>query len=111
MENDAGEFSIVFTTTNTQASAQDIAAALLRERLAACIQIVQVQSHYVWQDRVCNEPEHQLQIKARTSQFDRICTFLDTIHPYETPEIVRVDITAAAPAYAAWMRDVTGGGA
>lgn len=102
------EFSLAFTTTSTHESAHDIARRLVRLRLAACVQIVEIESHYVWKDAVEQAREFQLQMKIRTQDFDALCAALAEIHPYETPEILHVPILAAAPAYRNWLVAATG---
>ena len=47
------EFIQVSTTTETEQAAQDIAAALIEQRLAACVQVSgPIQSVYRWQGEV-----------------------------------------------------------
>lgn len=102
------EFSIVFTTTNTKESAQALAALALEKRLAACIQIMQVESHYVWKDAIQRENEFQLQMKIRTGDFAALCAALKNAHPYELPELIRIDIAEGSAAYMSWMAASTG---
>ncbi|MBM3609846.1 MAG: divalent-cation tolerance protein CutA, partial [Alphaproteobacteria bacterium] len=103
----SAEFSIAITTVNTREQAERLAAAILEQRLAACIQIAMVDSRYVWKGAVQSQAEFQLQMKIRSSAFDALCTALRAIHPYETPEIIKVEISGGDAAYLSWMRDVT----
>ena len=102
------DFSLAISTTNTRESAQALAALALEKRLAACIQITQVESHYIWKDAIQCDNEFQLQMKIRTSDFVALCAALKEIHPYELPEFIRMDIAEASPAYLEWMNASTG---
>lgn len=104
----SAEFSIAITTTNTRENAQALAALALEKRLAACIQITQVESHYVWKDAIQRDNEFQLQMKIRTCDFNALWAALKAAHPYELPEFIRIDIAEGSPGYLAWMAASTG---
>ena len=42
--------------------------------------------------------------KSTSQMFGAICRRVGSEHPYDNPEILSVPVTAAAPAYAAWLR-------
>ena len=55
-------------TTAPPDVAQDLAHALVEERLAACVSLVPgVRSVYRWKDRVQDDPETQLLVKTTTA--------------------------------------------
>jgi periplasmic divalent cation tolerance protein len=94
---------VVTTTTDRESVAEKIAQALLDKRLAACVQVHQVNSRYIWKGAVERADEWSLSIKARTEDFDEIATTIRALHTYETPEIVAVPIVAGDPAYLEWL--------
>ncbi len=51
------EFCIVLTTTDNETVKQKIIENILSQSLAACIQTLPIESHYVWEGAVCNEKE------------------------------------------------------
>ncbi len=104
---DMSGFSLVLTTIDSEAGAQQIAETLLRARLAACVQIASVESRYVWKGEIARAQEWSLQIKARAEDFAAITKAICAIHPYETPEILRAPILEGEPAYMAWLRQST----
>ena len=65
-------YSIVITTCANNEDAKPIIDALLSERLAACIQVIPIRSHYTWKGAVAQENEVQLLIKAKSSLYDNI---------------------------------------
>ncbi|WP_083824851.1 divalent cation tolerance protein CutA [Vibrio ichthyoenteri] len=46
-------FCIVLTTTNSKINKQRLINTVLEKKLAACIQSMPIESHYVWQ---CRKP-------------------------------------------------------
>ena len=102
------ETGMVTTTVAGREEARRIAGVLLTERLAACVQILEIESHYLWKGERKAEPEVMLLIKTRAELFDRTIARIKALHPYETPEIVAQTFRAGHPAYLAWIADNTG---
>jgi periplasmic divalent cation tolerance protein len=99
--------SLVITTVDTQEAADRLIARVLDDRLAACVQVHAVASHYVWKgERQC-APELLLQMKIKTADYEALAQAIREVHPYETPEIVRLPIEAGDPRYLAWIGEVT----
>ena len=61
---------MMLTTTPTRDEAAKIAKLLIDEKLAACVQLLPIESFYVWQGKTQNEPETLLLIKTRAALFD-----------------------------------------
>ncbi len=100
-------YAIAMTTTSSKAEAESIARALLTQRLAACIQVTQIQSYYTWKESVNVDDEQLLLIKCKEADFADIRECIKANHSYEVPEIVLVPITAGLPEYLAWIGSVT----
>ena len=98
--------AVVFTTVDDEGRARELAALLVEERLAACIQIetIPVQSVYRWDEGVEWASEWRLMLKLPASQVERMRRRLFELHPYDTPEFVVVDAEASS-AYARWVTD------
>jgi periplasmic divalent cation tolerance protein len=99
---------IVTTTVANWQDARRIADVLLAERLAACVQLLEIESHYVWKGARTAEPEVLLLVKTRAELFDRTIARIKALHPYETPEIVAQTFSAGFAPYLAWIADNTG---
>jgi periplasmic divalent cation tolerance protein len=80
---------------------------LLSEKLAACVQILKIDSRYVWKGETNREPELMLLIKTRASLFESVMARLAAEHPYEIPEIVATVFAAGLPAYLGWIEEST----
>jgi periplasmic divalent cation tolerance protein len=100
-------YAIVITTTSSKAEAESIARALLAQRLAACIQVTQIQSYYTWKENVNIDDEQLLLIKCKQVDFSEIQQCIIANHSYELPEIIQVPITAGLPGYLDWIGAVT----
>jgi periplasmic divalent cation tolerance protein len=94
------------TTTSTKEDAGKIAAALVEERLAACVQIVEpITSVYRWQGAVEKETEVLLLIKSTQDLVFRISELLDRLHPYDVPELIAMPIVEGSSAYLSWLEE------
>jgi periplasmic divalent cation tolerance protein len=101
-----GEPVLATTTTTTMEEARKIAAELVEERLAACVQIVQpITSVYRWQGNVEEEKEVLLLIKSTRDLVPRIAELLDRIHPYEVPELIATPIIGGSNTYLNWLAE------
>ena len=94
-------------TTAQGANTQKIIEALLSQELAACIQTMKVNSHYIWQGQLQNEAEDLLLIKAKAADWAAVEAAIRAVHDYETPEILRFDVDAGASSYLDWITSVT----
>lgn len=97
------EYVIVMTTTDSQAEADRHAAALVERRLAACVQLSPVVSHYVWDGAPTRSEEVLLLVKTRASKVEDVRAYLTEHHSYEVPEIIELPITSGHPNYLRWI--------
>lgn len=103
----AGDFGVISTTVAQRDDAERIAALLLSEKLAACVQIMAIDSRYVWKGETTRQGELLLLIKTRSALFDTLTARIAAIHPYETPEIVATPFAAGFAGYLDWIADNT----
>jgi periplasmic divalent cation tolerance protein len=99
---------IVSTALPDRAQARRIAQILLAEKLAACVQLSDIESHYVWRGETLTEPEVMLTAKTRAVLFEQVIARIKALHPYEVPEIVALPFAAGFAPYLAWIADSTG---
>jgi periplasmic divalent cation tolerance protein len=96
---------VILCTTDTNEMAQEIAQALVREREAACVNIIPgVRSIYRWQGQVCNELEFLLVIKSSAQRFEAVRSRIRQLHSYQIPEVIALQITAGDADYLGWLR-------
>ena len=100
---------LVLTTLPDRASAQALAAALVGERLAACVNILSpCQSVYRWQGAVNTDDEVPLLIKTCEARYAALEAAIVAQHPYQTPEVIALPVDRGLPAYLAWAAAETG---
>lgn len=101
------DLCVLMTTTATEDEARALATGLLKAELAACVQLSQVDSLYVWDDAVAEDPEVRLMIKTRRSLAGAAAAWIEREHPYEVPQIVVLPALAVGSAYLDWLIEVT----
>ena len=81
---------------------RETAEALLRERLAACVQYEAVRSQYWWQGELCTDDEVRLTIKTRRALYDAVEAAILRLHPYDCPQVLCLAVDAVSAGYQAW---------
>jgi periplasmic divalent cation tolerance protein len=85
-----------------------IARALVDERLAACVQALPgVTSTYRWQGEVQVDAETLLLIKTTRARIEALMARVAELHPYDTPELLVLEVVDGAPDYLAWLEAAT----
>jgi periplasmic divalent cation tolerance protein len=104
------EAQVVGLVTAPVDRAADIARAIVDRRLAACVNIVrEVESIYWWDGEVQDDTEALLVVKTTRSRVADLNQALDDLHPYDTFELIVLDITGGNPPYLQWIgASVTG---
>ena len=98
---------VVFCTTPVD-KADEIARALVEDRLAACVNIVErVKSVYRWKGAIETEDEAWLVIKTRDERFDALDARMRELHPYEVYELVALPIEQGHAPYLEWLAKET----
>ncbi|MBL8955538.1 MAG: divalent-cation tolerance protein CutA [Myxococcaceae bacterium] len=99
---------VVLITAPSQEKATELAHALVNEKLAACVNLVPgVRSIYRWEGAVEDAQEVLMLAKTTTDRFDALHQRVLALHPYQVPEVVRLDIAAGHLPYLDWVRDST----
>lgn len=98
----------VQTTTANKQEALKIADRLVKDKLAACAQVVgPIASTYRWQGKVETAEEWLVLVKTRTELYAHVETTIRKMNSYENPEIIAVPIERAVPEYLSWLYSET----
>ena len=100
--------TVTFVTCKDRKQATAIARALVKEKLAACVNVLPgIASIYRWKGRVEEAREVLLLIKSRRALSKKLVSRVRALHTYEVPEVVTIPIAAGNPAYLRWVRQST----
>ncbi|WP_038176623.1 MULTISPECIES: divalent-cation tolerance protein CutA [Vibrio] len=103
----SGQYCITLTTTNSQPNCDEIIAKVLHLGLAACIQTMPIQSHYVWQGKVCSDSEILMIIKTKKSCYPQLEQTIVDLHSYDVPQVVQIPFTKGFNPYLTWLEENT----
>ena len=98
---------IVQTTCKDMIEAKKIANILIEKKLAACVQITDIESVYVWDNKICNDSEKLLCIKTKIKHFKKIKRKIKENHSYDLPEIIQINIDNASKEYLKFIKGNT----
>ena len=102
------EAIIVITSFPDKESASTFAQLLIEDRLAACVNILGAcTSIYRWQDVSESAEEIPVFIKTQKKHYNRVEELINTMHPYELPEVIIVPVIGGLPAYLQWINEET----
>ncbi|KXK57236.1 MAG: divalent-cation tolerance protein CutA [Chlorobi bacterium] len=97
---------VVLITAPSVDVAQQIAATLVEERLAACCTILPaVRSVYRWEGRVEDAEEVLVLVKTAQEFFPQLQQRVLELHPYQLPEVIAVPVVAGLAGYVDWVLD------
>lgn len=105
------EVSVVLVTAPDGETAQRLGRALVEERLAACVNVVPaITSIYRWQGAVETDSEVLMVIKTSTRGFESLRRRVVELHPYDTPEVLALDVRDGDRDYLDWVLGAVGAG-
>ena len=87
--------------------AKKIAKVLIVEKLAACVQLSEIESFYNWNNEFCCDNETLLNIKTIKENFEKIKSRILELHSYDLPEIIQLDITNTSEEYLNFIKGNT----
>ncbi len=99
---------IALCTIDGQGKAQALARALLERRCIACANLVSgVESMYWWEGKIESAAEVLMIFKTTADQIDALKAAIAELHPYDTPELLVLPVTAGLEKYLAWIEKET----
>ena len=102
------DYVIVLSTLPTDGETTRLAAGLVEERLAACVNVLPAMtSVYRWAGAVETGSEHLVVIKTTKARVAALWERVRELHPYEVPEFVVLPIVDGNEAYLRWIGEST----
>ena len=100
------EFVIAFSTFPDRETAQKIARELVENAIVACANLVpSMESIYFWKEKVETSAEVFAIFKMTAARYSEFELRLRELHPYDVPEIVRLNISAGSADYLRWIEE------
>ena len=97
-------YIVIFITVSNKKEAQKIAAALIKQKLAACVNCIdKVDSVFFWKSKIDQAKESLLVIKSKKEKLTKIIKLVKSIHSYKVPEIIALPIIAGDKSYLRWI--------
>lgn len=101
------KFIIIKTTYPNLASAKKIIKILLQEKLIACAQFCQINSSYLWENKIVNDKEIVLNLKTQKKLYQKVKEKILQNHQYQVPQIIAIEVSDADKNYGNWIKEVT----
>lgn len=102
----ADDVVVVLVTVPSLEVGERIAAAVVPEHLAACVNILPgLRSIFSWEGRLEDEREVLLLIKTRADRLAPLEARIRAMHPYTVPEFIALPVVAGHQPYLAWVSD------
>jgi periplasmic divalent cation tolerance protein len=99
------EICTVVTTCGSEETALTIAAALVDQAYAACVNILpSVKSYYYFKGETHLDEEVMLIIKTTREMFPKVSEVISDLHTYEVPEILMFPVESGAESFVEWIR-------
>ncbi len=95
---------LIIVTTPSKSEAENITQHLLDEKLIACGNIIgPVHSLFRWSGNIERAEEYLTLMKTRRQLFGLIERKIKTLHSYEIPEILAVQVADGSKTYLEWL--------
>ncbi len=95
---------VVLITAADAEEANLISRVLLKQRKAACVNIIPgLNSLFWWQGKIESASESLLLVKTRAIQLDEIIKLVKEIHSNDVPEIIALPISGGSQDYLEWL--------
>ena len=98
----------IYITTNSREEAMEIARTTVKEKLAACGNILgEVSSVYAWNGEIAEEKETALLLKTSSKLVMRLTERVKALHSYDCPCITALNIIGGNDDYITWIKQET----
>jgi periplasmic divalent cation tolerance protein len=99
----------IYVTTSDVDEAERIGETLVRERLAACANIIpEITSIYWWEGKVEKDKEGLMFLKTKKEKVPELVERIKELHSYEVPAVLSLHILGGNEDYLRWVDEETG---
>lgn len=105
---DETKYRLIYITTKDRGEARSIGLTLIKDRLAAGVNIIdKIESIYWWEGKVQNGSEALLIAKTKEAAVPALIEKVKSLHSYKTPCIVSLPIAEGNPDFLRWIETET----
>ena len=98
------DIQLILSTFPSEQAAENIAEALIRSKLAACVQLINnLRSFYTWDEKLEKSSETLILVKTTVDKAEAVKDFILKQHSYEVPEIILIDAKSMNSDYSTWI--------
>ena len=103
---------VVLVTCGSAREARKIARALVKQKLAACVNLLPtaIESVYRWKGQIDSAREFLLMVKTTRKRFAAVQSEICRLHSYGVPEIIALPIASGSRDYLAWISESVAAG-
>jgi periplasmic divalent cation tolerance protein len=95
--------AIIVSTYPNKRLASKIAKQLVIEKIAACVNISEIQSIYSWEGKIEDTKEFLALFKTSQKNKAKLKVRIKETHPYDVPEIAEISIDSINEPYLKWL--------
>ncbi len=97
-------------TAGSVREGKKIARNLVKEGLAACVNIIPgISSIFFWEGKLSEEKEVLILGKTEKKKLNEIVNHIQSMHSYSLPEILFLRVDGGEKRYMKWVGEMTGG--
>ena len=97
---------LIYVTASDEEEAIAIGDLILKERLAACSNVISnMKTSYWWNGSLEKDNEAILILKTLETNIDGIISRIKEVHSYDNPCIIALPVIKASDDYLKWIKD------
>ena len=98
--------NFIYMTVGSKEEARKIGKALVSDRLAACVNILDnMNSFYMWDGKIQDDTEVVMIAKTTENRIGDLIKKVESLHSYDCPCIVSVPITGGHQPFLDWIAE------
>jgi periplasmic divalent cation tolerance protein len=97
---------LVYVTYPSKKIATDLSSILIKEKLAKCVNLFNINSIYEWQNKIQKNKEIVAIYKLNLSLYLKFKKRILNLHPYDVPCIIKINPTDVNKEYLNWIGDL-----
>jgi len=102
-------FYLVLSTASSEKEGKKIAQHLVKEGLAACVNVVpRISSFFFWKGKLCVEREVLLLAKTEKGKKAKMIKKIKELHSYAVPEVLFLKVAGGNREYLQWVGEMAG---